>query len=185
MCIRDSRKVLWMVWRPAGVVHTQFLWDRLPSLYLLYRPFLDVYKRQYLELAGSPERVDMRSYERQGLDIIPTVHMGVAVCALERKGIETNIGNLNRDIKAANRMMNAIRITIRNLRNWIADIVEATKEAFAEMEAEKKNASPADVYKRQGLLYDTCKHIRYIRDNSFSSYHLSGIVIDSLSLIHI
>ena len=85
----------------------------------------------------------MRSYERQGLDIIPTVHMGAAVCALERKGIETNIGNLNRDIKAANRMMNAIRITIRNLRNWIADIMEATKEAFAEMEAEKKNASPA------------------------------------------
>jgi hypothetical protein len=32
-----------------------------------------------------------------------------AVCALERKGIETNIGNLNRDIKARNRMMNAIR----------------------------------------------------------------------------
>ena len=84
----------------------------------------------------------MRSYERQGLDIIPTVHMGAAVCALERKGIETNIGNLNRDIKAANRMMNAIRSTIRNLRNWIADIMEATKEAFAEMEAEKKNASP-------------------------------------------
>lgn len=84
----------------------------------------------------------MRSYERQGLDIIPTVHMGAAVSALERKGIETNIGNLNRDIKAANRMMNAIRSTIKNLRNWIADIVAATKEAFAEMEAEKKNASP-------------------------------------------
>ena len=39
-------------------------------------------------------------------------------------------------------MVNAIRITIRNLRNWIADIIEATKEAFTEMEAEKKNASP-------------------------------------------
>lgn len=39
-------------------------------------------------------------------------------------------------------MMNAIRSTIKNLRNWIADIVAATKEAFAEMEAEKKNASP-------------------------------------------
>lgn len=84
----------------------------------------------------------MRSYERQGIDVIPTVHMGAAVSALERKGIETNIGNLNRDIKAANRMMNAIRSTIKNLRNWIADILEATKEAFAEMEAEKKNASP-------------------------------------------
>lgn len=72
----------------------------------------------------------------------PTVHMGAAVCALERKGIETNIGNLNRDIKAANRMMNAIRSTIQNLRNWIADIVEATKEAFAETEAQAKNTSP-------------------------------------------
>ena len=30
--------------------------------------------------------------------------MGAAVSALERKGIATNIGNLNRDIKAANRM---------------------------------------------------------------------------------
>lgn len=102
----------------------------------------EVVQNKYLELAGSAERVDMRSYERQGLDIIPTVHMGAAVSALERKGIETNIGNLNRDIKAANRMMNAIRSTIKNLRNWIADIMAATKEAFAEAEAEKKNASP-------------------------------------------
>ena len=102
----------------------------------------EVIQNRYLEMAGSPERVDMRSYERQGLDIIPTVHMGAAVCALEHKGIGTNIGNLNRDIKAANRMMNAIRSTIKNLRNWIADILEATKEVYAEMETEKKNASP-------------------------------------------
>lgn len=32
-----------------------------------------------------------------------------------------------------------------------------------------------------GLLYDTCKHMRYIRDNYFASYHLSGIVIDSFA----
>ena len=68
--------------------------------------------------------------------------MGTAVSALERKGIATNIGNLNRDIKAANRMMNAIRSTIKNLRDWIADILEATKEVLAENEAEKKNVSP-------------------------------------------
>ncbi len=30
-----------------------------------------------------------------------------------------------------------------------------------------------------GLLFDTCKHIRYIRDNHFKSYHLPGIIIDS------
>lgn len=30
-----------------------------------------------------------------------------------------------------------------------------------------------------GLLMDTCKHIRYVRSEYFSSYHLSGILIDS------
>ena len=114
----------------------------------------EVIQNKYLELAGSPERVDMRSYERQGVDVIPTVHMGAAVSALERKGIETNIGNLNRDIKAANRMMNAIRSTIKNLRNWIADILEATKEAFAEMQAELATFKP--MYLDPAISTDYC-----------------------------
>ena len=89
----------------------------------------EIVQNKYLELAGSPERIDMRSYERQGLDIIPTVHMGTAVSALERKGIATNIGNLNRDIKAANRMMNAIRSTIKSLRDWIHNADTEAKKA--------------------------------------------------------
>ena len=36
-----------------------------------------------------------------------------------------------------------------------------------------------------GLLFDTCKHIRQIRDTKFSSYQLSGIVIDSYVFNHI
>lgn len=36
-----------------------------------------------------------------------------------------------------------------------------------------------------GLLLDTCKHMRFIRDTYFSSYHLSGIVIDSFAYIAI
>ena len=120
----------------------------------------------------------MRSYERQGLDIIPTVHMGAAVCALERKGIETNIGNLNRDIKAANRMMNAIRSTIRNLRNWIADIMEATKEALAEMEAEKKNASRA----LSALLSDYL-NLRKAERSDWSRYGKQKGTIDDLKAV--
>lgn len=37
---------------------------------------------------------------------------------------------------------------------------------------EKNNSS-------NGLLCATCKHIRTIRNDSYSSYHLSGILIDS------
>lgn len=36
-----------------------------------------------------------------------------------------------------------------------------------------------------GLLFDTCKHMRQIRDTHFASYHLSGIVIDSFVYHHI
>ncbi len=52
--------------------------------------------------------------------------------------------------------------------NWRSTNPKAEQEAM-----KKKNNSS------NGLLYDTCKHIRYVRDNYFSSYHLSGIVIDS------
>ncbi len=41
----------------------------------------------YLERNDSPERIDHRSYERQGIDQIPTVHVGVAACQMEKKGI--------------------------------------------------------------------------------------------------
>ena len=49
-----------------------------------------------------------------------------------------------------------------------------TTNPKAEQEAMKQKNIAAN-----GLLYDTCKHIRFIRDNYFSSYHLSGILIDS------
>ena len=107
-----------------------------------WRTGWETVQNRYLEMVNSPVRVDLRSYEKQGLDIIPTVHMGAAVTQMERRGIETNIGNLNRDIKAANRMITAIRSTISGLRGWIADILEARKEVLAKLEAEKQNASP-------------------------------------------
>ena len=52
--------------------------------------------------------------------------------------------------------------------NWRSTNPKAEQEAMRN----KNNSS-------YGLLFDTCKHMRYIRDNYFSSYHLSGIVIDS------
>ena len=88
----------------------------------------EVMQNKYLEMAGSPERVSLRSYERQGLDIAPTVHMGPAVTQMELRGILTNIGNLNRDIQSANNPMKSIRKTIHILKEWIAEIIETQKE---------------------------------------------------------
>lgn len=52
--------------------------------------------------------------------------------------------------------------------NWLSTNPKAEQEAIAE-----KNTSS------NGLLVETCKHIRYIRDTKYSSYHLSGILIDA------
>lgn len=51
---------------------------------------------------------------------------------------------------------------------WLSTDPKAEQEAM-----EQKNIIS------NGLLYDTCRHIRYIHDKYYSSYHLSGIVIDS------
>ncbi|MDD3921553.1 MAG: MobQ family relaxase, partial [Eubacteriales bacterium] len=42
-----------------------------------------------LEQNGHTERIDHRSYERQGIEQIPTVHLGVAASAMEKRGIRT------------------------------------------------------------------------------------------------
>ena len=89
----------------------------------------------------SRERVDLRSYERQGVDTIPTVHMGPAVAQMERRRVQTNIGNLNRDIRAANRLLRTIRDTIRLLQEWIFALLEARRRLIEEFNAEPPTLS--------------------------------------------
>ena len=47
--------------------------------------------------------IDHRSYVRQRLDLIPTVHEGHNVRKMEAKGLATEKGQLNRWIRATNR----------------------------------------------------------------------------------
>ena len=93
---------------------------------------------RYLEAAGRPERVDLRSFERQGIQQIPTVHLGPAAHQMEKRGIETFLGNLNRDIRAANSLMQSIRSTIRGLQRWIADLTEKKQLLLDALEKAKE-----------------------------------------------
>ena len=52
--------------------------------------------------------------------------------------------------------------------NWLTTDPKAEQEAIVNKNRESN-----------GLLLDTCKHIRYIRDNYYSCYKLSGILIDA------
>ena len=108
----------------------------------IWRHEWEVIQNRYLEANDRPERVDLRSYARQGLDIVPTVHEGAAVRQMEKRGIQTNIGNLNREIRAANRLMKSIRQLIQNLKGWITELGEKRKELLAHKAAEEATLLP-------------------------------------------
>ncbi len=74
------------------------------------------------EEKGLDVRIDHRSYVRQGLDLIPTVHEGANVRQMEAKGIRTEKGELNRWIKATNRLMQDVRKKIKALFVWMAEV---------------------------------------------------------------
>jgi hypothetical protein len=71
-----------------------------------------------LEHIGAENRIDHRSFERQGIEEVPTVHLGVAVSQMERKGISTCRGERNREIEIKNKELRQIRARIRVLEKW-------------------------------------------------------------------
>jgi len=73
------------------------------------------------EEKGLPERIDHRSYERQGVDILPTIHEGPSVRQMEAKGIRTDKGEFNRWIKATNSLIQSVRKKIAALLDWLKE----------------------------------------------------------------
>ena len=74
-----------------------------------------------VEQNGHAERIDRRSYARQGIDQIPTVHLGVAAFQMEKRGMRTERGNLNREIEVTNGRLRQLKARISKLQNWLKE----------------------------------------------------------------
>ena len=104
----------------------------------LWRHNWETLTNVFLERAGRPERVDLRSFARQGIDDkMPTVHLGAAAYQMEKRGVPTFAGDLNRDIQKANGILAAIKKTISGLHDWLTSLVEKKQE----LETEKDNSA--------------------------------------------
>ena len=88
---------------------------------------------QMLDEKGLDCRIDHRSYAEQAVELLPTVHEGVAVRQMEQRGIRTEKGDLNRWIKATNRMLQALKKKLASLKRWIDGI---------QIELEERDTSP-------------------------------------------
>ena len=84
----------------------------------IWRVAWAAYTNRALESAGRPERIDHRSYKRQGIDKIPSVHLGPAASQMEKRGIRTDKGEVNRQIAADNKLLKEIKARIPRLYNW-------------------------------------------------------------------
>ena len=78
-------------------------------------------------------RIDHRSYKEQGIDLIPTIHEGYEVRAMEKKGIKTIIGELNRAIRQFNQMFISLKESIQ----WMKTAYEEMK-----MELDRRQQNP-------------------------------------------
>lgn len=95
-------------------------WNDKDKAEVWRQAWADVTNR-YLAEQNIPQRIDHRSYERQGIEQIPTVHMGVAATQMERKGIVTEKGEKNRLIREQNRLLKEVRRRIAELGKWVKE----------------------------------------------------------------
>ncbi|USF25443.1 hypothetical protein N510_000355 [Firmicutes bacterium ASF500] len=137
-----------------------------------WRALWATYTNRALEAAGRPERIDHRSYKRQGVDIIPSVHMGPAACQMERRGIATVKGNINREIAADNKLLKEIKARITRLYNW-------SKEQSAQPQGResimdflfqaRQGTAPTSQYAKVKSLKADAKLFNFLMENGIKS----------------
>ena len=130
------------------------------------------YANRALEAAGRPERIDHRSYKRQGVDKIPSVHMGPAASQMERRGVQTVKGNINREIAADNKLLKEIKARITRLYNW-------SKEQSAQPQGResimnflfqaRQDTAPTSQYARVKALKENVTLFNFLQANGISS----------------
>lgn len=76
---------------------------------------------RFLEQNNHAERIDHRSYARQGIDQIPTIHLGPAASQMEQRGIRTERGNINREIEVSNQKLRQLKARLVKLQSWLKE----------------------------------------------------------------
>ena len=140
------------------------------------------YANRALEAAGRPERIDHRSYKRQGVEKIPSIHMGPAASQMERRGIATEKGNINRQIAADNKLLKEIKARITRLYNW-------TKEQAGIEPSQNNGSLVARLYQAQAQVNSNKARsrsgkIKALQDNAKLFAFLQSYGINSMQELY-
>jgi Ti-type conjugative transfer relaxase TraA len=94
-------------------------------------------QNHHLSLAGLDIRIDGRSFEKQGIELTPTIHLGVGAKAIERKtdGVGEQVSLERMELQEERRVENARRIQ-RNP-ELVLDLITREKSVFDERDIAK------------------------------------------------
>ncbi len=119
------------------------------------------------ERLGISERWEHRSFREQGIAREPTIHLGARASALERKGIQTERGNINREIIRQNNFLQQAEAVYEAAKERVEKLKHS---ASIPMEGDKPNEvislidRIAEKKGRLDLPIIGAKHMRRIRN---------------------
>lgn len=94
---------------------------------------------EYLEKNDINKRIDPRTFEEQGREELPQIHLGTSSYQMEKKGIATERGNHNRKIIAFNLEFKKLKEELSKLTSWIGSLVVKLQSKYDEYKQEKKD----------------------------------------------
>ena len=135
------------------------------------RQLWEVTANRHLEQAGVLQRIDSRSLKDQGIDRDPTVHLGSHVTGLERGGIPSRLGDINRKVAAEHQVRVEARQELKVLQPQIEQLEREVRPAQAKVaEVERPRVGDPKV-DNQPLTPDDIKFIHQALDNALAKIY--------------
>ena len=128
---------------------TEYLWEKISipandwnehSKAEIWRSSWAEHCNRYLD---KDKQIDHRSYERQGLDIEPTIHEGIVARQMETEGKPADRCQINRDIKERNSIREQIRKTVSEITKLITEKARAIYDRYKEFRRHRGNLEVA------------------------------------------
>ena len=107
-------------------------WNSEEQLQLWRKNRADI-ANKFLEQAQSESRIDHRSHKERGIDEQPTIYEGAAARIMEKRGFVSERCELNRQIKADNKLLREIKANIKRLLETASHTISSIANALEKL----------------------------------------------------
>ena len=115
-------------WKCASVPTND--WNSKENAKLWRKDLADTINNVNSKLGMTENFWEYRSFKEQGLDIVPQIHLGEKASAMERAGIRTSRGDINRDISAHNAILLKAKAVVDQAKKELAEVKSIPVKVF-------------------------------------------------------